>query len=1570
MRWNPFSFARSARSPRRRPIRNFRPRLEELESRLAPSATNVLTYHNDSLSSGQNLGETALAPANVNVGSFGKLFSIAVDGQVYAQPLYLAGADVTTGPSPGTHNLVFVATEHDSLYAIDADTGQVQWKTSFLTNGLPGATSVTPVPSGDVGSADLTPEIGITATPVIDPATNTIYVEAKTKEVVSGQNHYVHRLYALNVADGTNKVAPALVTDTIFNGSAYTYVSGVTVNGTGDGSVGGKITFNGLRQMVRPGLFLANGNVYFGSASHGDNGPYHGWIIGYDAATLALKAAFNTSPDGGLGGVWQAGVAPAVDAQGNIYFETGNGTFNATSGGHSYGDSFLKLAVDLTSTPGNQNGNPNGFGLKVASYFTPFNQADLNSRDLDLGSGGVTLLPDGVGNTTHPHLLVGSGKEGKIYLIDRDNMGGFNATTDNVVQVVPGALSGSFGTAAWLPNSLTSPTSVTLYYVGGSNTGGPADHAKTFTVSNAQVSTSPTSQSADTFAWPGSTPSISANGLSNGVVWTLDRGTNQMRAYDAGGFNTELYNTGQNPGRDALGAVVKFTVPTVTNGHVYVGTSNALVVYGLLAPATVPPAPANLNANPGDSLVTLSWSAAAAATTYNVYRGTSAGGEATPPVATGLTGTSYTDTGLANGTSYFYQVSGVNSVGEGARSPEASATPQAGLGTGGLDFGNGFAGATGLTLNGSAVISGSSLRLTDGGGNEAGSAFGSTRLDVTQFVTQFSFLLAAGSSPTADGITFTIQGNSPNALGPSGGGLGYGPDNTAGTGGIPNSVALKFDLYSNQGEGINSTGVYTGGAAPTNVGSVDLTGSGIDLHSGHVFRVNLTYDASNLQETITDTTTNATFSHAYTNVNIPNLVGNPLAFVGFTGGTGGLTAVQDIQTWTYTPTTIRPAAPTNLAAAVQSGPQVQLTWADNSNNETGFKIDRATDSAFTVGLTTLTAPSNSTATAMFVDQTVTPGTTYFYRVRATNSAGDSDNAGPVTAAIPTAPATPSDGHATLITTTEVDLAWTDNATNEDVYRIYRKTGTAGTFNLIVTLPANSTSYKDTGLSPGTLYDYHIEAWNVSGHNDRTGTTVATVSPAITDLKAAPGNAQVTLSWSAAAGAATYNVYRGPSAGGEAAAPVATGITGTSFTDTGLANGTIYFYQVTSVDPQSASPVNPAGESARSNEVSATPQGLFAAHVNFSNNQIQVPAGYVNDVGFAYGSRGNGLTFGWDRDNTANARDRDTPNSPDELHDSLNQLQRPNNRNASWKIAVPNGTYQVHVLAGDPKFIDSVYVLNVNGVQAVKGTPTASTRWFEGTVAITVTSGFVTVTNGSGSSNNKIDAIDIVQTAGLNFATGFANTAGLTLNGSAQLNAGKLELTNGGTNQAGSVFSTTAVGVAQFVTDFTFQTTAGANTADGLTFTIQGVGPNALGPSGGGLGYGPDTPGGPAGIGRSIALKFDLYNNAGEGVNSTGLFLNGASPTTGGIAPSTGVNNLTGTGIDLHSGHAFSVHLAYDGTTLAVTIIDTVTNARASQTYKVNIPGTVGGSTAFVGFTGGTGGLTATEDILNWSFNPL
>jgi hypothetical protein len=560
------------RSHRRTARRPQGPIVEELESRLVPSATDVLTYHNDNASTGQYLVETTLTPANVNSNTFGKLLSTPVDGQVYAEPLSMSGVNITTGPFQGTHSVLFVATEHDSLYAIDAFTGAVLWHDSFINP----AAGITTVPSGDTGSGDISPEIGITSTPVIDPGTDAIYVEVKTKEVVNSANHYVQRLHALNISNGAEALGgPALIAETIFDGSSYTYVSGPTVNGTGDGNVNNKVTFNALRQMDRTALTLFNGVIYMGFASHGDNGPYHGWVLGYSTQNLSLVAAFNATPNGSEGGIWESGGRIDIDEQGFLYFETGNGTFDTTLNGGGfpvsgdYGDSFVKLAIDATSSPTNQ--NINGWGLKVVDYFTPSNQASLSAGDQDLGSGGPLVLPDAAGSAGHPFLIVGSGKQGVIYLIDRTNMGKFHANSDNVVQELPaGTIGGSFDTPAYYNG--------TLYYAGSGDSG------KAFSIVSGVLSTSPTSHTNDSYGFPGSTPSISVNGSTSGIVWDINNGAGELRAYRASDYSTELYTSSDAANnRDKLGSTVKFTVPLVANGMVYVGTSSSVVFYGLLA---------------------------------------------------------------------------------------------------------------------------------------------------------------------------------------------------------------------------------------------------------------------------------------------------------------------------------------------------------------------------------------------------------------------------------------------------------------------------------------------------------------------------------------------------------------------------------------------------------------------------------------------------------------------------------------------------------------------------------------------------------------------------------------------------------------------------------------------------------------------------------------------------------------------------------------------------------------------------------------------------------------------------
>ncbi len=498
---------------------------------------DVLTYHNDLARTGQNLLETTLTPANVSPSTFGRLFTRVVDGFVYAQPLIVTGLAI----GGGTRDVVFIATENDTVYAFDAAGAVTKplWRRRLIVAKTGGR----PVSSREVGCDDLVPKIGVTSTPVVDRASGTLYVVAKTKE--RGRGNFMQRLHALDLATGAEKLGgPVAIT--------------ASVPGSGDGSVGDMIAFDPLRQHQRPALALVNGVVYVSSASHCDVGPYHGWILGYDAATLTRVSAFVTTPAGGLGGVWQSGGAPAADATGNLYVETGNGTFDAQNGGNDYGDTLLKLAT--TS------------GLAVADYFTPFNEGDLDAVDKDFGSAAPLILPDQPGS--HPHVVIASGKEGTIYVIDRDDMGHFRAGSDTqIVQSVRSAVGSTFGMPA--------------YWNGGLFYSGVDDVLKAFAVSNGLVSTTPVAQSADVFGFPGATPSISANGTSNGIVWTLqtdgyaERKPAILHAYAAPDVSHSLYASDQNGRRDVAGKAVKFAVPTVANGRVYVGGQNRLTVYGL-----------------------------------------------------------------------------------------------------------------------------------------------------------------------------------------------------------------------------------------------------------------------------------------------------------------------------------------------------------------------------------------------------------------------------------------------------------------------------------------------------------------------------------------------------------------------------------------------------------------------------------------------------------------------------------------------------------------------------------------------------------------------------------------------------------------------------------------------------------------------------------------------------------------------------------------------------------------------------------------------------------------------------
>jgi Fn3 associated len=515
------------------------------------AAGAVWTYHYDNSRAGQNTNETVLTPANVNTSAFGRLFAYPVDGQIYAEPLYVPGLII---PGQGTRNVVFVATQHDSVYAFDADnnggpTGGLLWHVSLGTSAA--------TPNNDFGNRygayhDIDPEVGITSTPVIDLTSGTIYLDAFAHEGTA----YYHRVHALNITNGNERAYSPVVVS-------------ASVPGIGVGSTGGVLTFNAQQHLQRPALTLAGGMLYVAYSGYADTDPYHGWVIGFNAANLQQLSnfVFNTTPnattasDGanaGEGGIWMSGNGLSVDANNNLFFEIGNGSFNAdTGGGTEYGDSFVKL-----STVG---------GLSVADYFTPFNQATLAANDTDLGSGGPLLLPVSVGSAAHTNLAVGCGKEGKIYLLDRDNLGHFNSASDQVVQELPNAVGGTWSSPAYFNN---------LIFYQGQN-----DVLKSFRIANASLGTTPASQSSTSFGFPGATPVISADGTNNAIAWVIQSdgypsGAAILHAYNAYDLSQELYNSSMAGTRDVPGGAIKFTVPTVVNGKVYVGTAAALAVFG------------------------------------------------------------------------------------------------------------------------------------------------------------------------------------------------------------------------------------------------------------------------------------------------------------------------------------------------------------------------------------------------------------------------------------------------------------------------------------------------------------------------------------------------------------------------------------------------------------------------------------------------------------------------------------------------------------------------------------------------------------------------------------------------------------------------------------------------------------------------------------------------------------------------------------------------------------------------------------------------------------------------------
>ena len=517
---------------------------------------SVLTYHYDNTRQGQNTNETSLTPGNVNTNTFGKLFSYALDGYVFAEPLIMTNLAI---PGQGVHNVVFVATEHDSIYALDAD-GELGTNNGVLwTNNVGLSANSATAPFGyrysGGGYTDIVPEVGITGTPVIDPQTGTLYVDAFTRDIASATTNYNHRIHALDVTTGAERPYSPVI------------VSG-SVPGTGVGSVNGIQTFSAVQHGARPALCLANGILVVAYASYADTDPYHGWVFAYNATNLARKGVFNSTPNATIaafganaaeGGIWQGGGGICVDSNNNLYFETGNGSFSANTNGGDYADSIMKLSTTN--------------GLAVADYFTPYDQATLAANDTDLGSCGPLLLPDSVGSASHPHLLVGVGKSGKIYLVDRDNLGHYQSGSDSQILESFNGISGSWSPPAYWNNL--------LYFQASSAA------MTEFSVSNALINQNAVATAPVSFGALNGSPVISANGANNGVVWVLNNNSGgsgspgALYAFNALNISQMLWNSAQLSSRDSTGPLAKMTTPTVAGGKVYVGGQYTLSVYGL-----------------------------------------------------------------------------------------------------------------------------------------------------------------------------------------------------------------------------------------------------------------------------------------------------------------------------------------------------------------------------------------------------------------------------------------------------------------------------------------------------------------------------------------------------------------------------------------------------------------------------------------------------------------------------------------------------------------------------------------------------------------------------------------------------------------------------------------------------------------------------------------------------------------------------------------------------------------------------------------------------------------------------
>ncbi len=1767
---------------------------------------NVLTWRYDNTHQGQNTQETVLTPTNVNTNTFGKLFSQTVDGQVYAQPLYVANLTI----NGATHNVIFIADEHDSVYAFDADSNggtnsAPLWQASMISTAHGAASGATTVPYTDVqgGVGDIHPEIGITSTPVIDLTTNTLFVLAKSKE----NGNYVQRLHALNILTGSER-----------SGSPVA-LSG-SVPGNGSGSSGGTLAFSTLWQNNRSALDLFNGNIYIGFGSHGDDGPWHGWVLVYNETTLQQTAEFCTSPNGSGDGIWGAGAGFPIDtvsANGRAFLVTGNGDWTSyppLTNSVDYGESILRF--DLS----------NG-GFAISDAFTDFNQSSLSGADLDQGSGGILLLPNQPG--TYPHLLVQVGKEGRILVINRDSLGGYvgpNAGHNtNAVQDITGALGSDSG--LW---------STPAYWNGNVYMWAENDALKMFPITNGVLATRATAQSSATSTFPGATPVVSSNGTQNGIVWALitdlytSNGSSILYAFNATNVAQELYDSNQNPNRDNPGPAIKFTVPVVTNGKVYVGAGYQIDVYGLLNGAPQAAAPVISPAGGTFSAaqqVTITDTVSGASIYYTTdgstpttgstkYTGAfqvssdttvqaiaSASGylqsavssatyafntqtavpQFSPAAGSYTTTQSVTLSDSTSGAVIYYTTDGstpttsstkytapitvsastvINAIATASgltNSNLASASYTIQPNGTGINYGNGFASVAGLTLNGSATnVDDSRLQLTTGLTYQASSVFYNTPTNIQAFTTSFAFQL---SSAQADGFTFTIQNVGPTAIGGYGGSLGYGPNPTTGTtGGIAKSVAIKFDFYNNNGEGTDSTGLYINGASPT-VPAVDMTSSGVILSSGDQINANMTYDGVNLVMTLTDIVVNKTFTYTFP-INIPSTIGSNVAYIGFTGGSGGESSSQKILSWTFTSQsgsvtqtpafspaggtfataqqvtlsdgtagaviyyTIDGSAPTTSSSVYSSPISVDSgTVTINAIAQApGYSASSVGSATYTIQTPTAATPTFSPGTGTYTStQSVTiadttPGATIYYTTNGTTpstssavyssaitvSASSTLEAlaiapGYAQSAVATAAYVIQSGGtstinfaggfpsatglqlngATKVNANSLELTdgggyeagsafWTtpvniQSFTTNFTFQLTSAVADGFTFTIQGagatalggyggSLGYGPTSGTTGGIAKSVAIKFDIYSNSGEG-TDSTGMYTGGASPTVPAVNLTSSgivlssgdtiSAQLvyngttltlnltdtvtndtftqafTVNIPSTVGANTaYVGFTGGTGGGTAiqnikswtftsgtttptaADPTFTPAPGTYATAQNVSlssatTGATIYYTVDGSTPTTSSAVYsaPIVVSATSLTIRA-----FAAAAGYQSSPIVVGTYQIQGTAAtptftpASGTSFSSTLSVSIADATPSASiyyttDGSTPTTASQLY------------SGSFTISATTTVHAIATASGYTQSAQGAASYTYSPTQSVTQTPAFSPAGGSFTTAQQVTISDATAgaviyytTNGTTpttssavyssaitvSASTTLEALAIapgytqsavataayvIQSGGtstINFSSGFPSATGLQLNGATKVNANSLELTDGGSYEAGSAFWTTPVNIQAFTTNFTFQLTSAV--ADGFTFTIQNAGATALGNLGGGLGYGVNPNGGTTGgIAKSVAIKFDIFSNSGEGSDSTGIFTDGASPTNPAV-------NLTSSGIVLSSGDTISAQLVYNGTTLTLNLTDTVTNNTFSQAFTINIPSTVGANTAYVGFTGGTGGGTAIQNIKTWTFN--